>query len=376
MKPIVKIIATSVIVLAAVGMIAYKYVDYIKYPWTRDGLVRAQVIQIVPRLSGELVRVPVRNNQLVKQGDLLFEIDPSAFQTTLNLARAQLDNIRDIVKSLAEQVDVMSAAVAQSEADRNQARFEVEGYAANTENARIELERTKTLLAQGVTDQRDYDNKNTTYQQDLAQLNGAKSNVNRMTADLERSKAALARAVADLGAPGGANPRLRRAEADLELAQLNLDFTKVWAPVDGYITNLQSRIGDSAVANQAIVAVIDPDTFYVEAFFRETFIGNFQNGDRAVVTLMSYPDTPLQGRVESIGWGIAQQNGSTGFQLLPTVKPTFEWIRLAQRIPVTVRIETLPDNIKLRAGTTASVVVMTGTSTDGDRVPPVPRALQ
>ena len=376
MTPIMRIIATSVIVLAAVGMIAYKYVDYIKYPWTRDGLVRAQVIQIVPRLSGELVRVPIRNNQLVKQGDLLFEIDPSTFQTTLNLARAQLDNMRDIVKSLAEQVDVMGAAVAQSEADRNQARFEVEGYAANTENARIELERTKTLLAQGVTDQRDYDNKNTTYQQALAQLNGAKSNVNRMTADLERSKAALARAVADLGAPGGANPRLRRAEADLELAQLNLDFTKVLAPVDGYITNLQSRVGDSAVANQAIVAVIDPDSFYVEAFFRETFVGNFQNGDRAVVTLMSYPDTPLQGRVESIGWGIAQQNGSTGFQLLPTVKPTFEWIRLAQRIPVMVRIEKLPDNIKLRAGTTASVVVITGTSTDGDRVPPVPRALQ
>jgi multidrug resistance efflux pump len=356
--------------------VAYKYVDYIKYPWTRDGLVRAQVIQIVPRLSGELVRVPIRNNQLVKQGDLLFEIDPSTFQTNLNLARAQLDNIHDIVKSLAEQVDVMSAAVAQSEADRNEARFEVEGYAANTENARIELERTKTLLAQGVTDQRDYDNKNTTYQQALAQLNGAKSNVNRMTADLERSKAALARAVADLGAPGGANPRLRRAEADLELAQLNLDFTKVWAPVDGYITNLQSRVGDSAVANQAIVAVIDLDSFYVEAFFRETFIGNFQNGDRAVVTLMSYPDTPLQGRVESIGWGIAQQNGSTGFQLLPTVKPTFEWIRLAQRLPVMVRIEKLPDNIKLRAGTTASVVIITGTSTDGDRVPPVPRALQ
>ena len=376
MKPLVKIITTGVIVLAALGMIAYKYHDYMKYPWTRDGLVRAQVIQIVPRLSGELVRVPIRNNQLVKQGDLLFEIDPSTFQTNLNLARAQLDNMHDIVKSLAEQVDVMSAAVAQSEADRNEARFEVEGYAANTENARIELERIKTLLAQGVTDQRDYDDKNTTYQQALAQLNGAKSNVNRMTADLERSKFALARAVADLGAPGGANPRLRRAEADLELAQLNLDFTKVRAPVDGYITNLQSRVGDSAVANQPMVAVIDPDSFYVEAFFRETFIGNVQNGDRAVITLMSYPDTPLQGRVESIGWGIAQQNGSTGFQLLPTVQPTFEWIRLAQRLPVVVRIEKLPDNIKLRAGTTASVVVITGTSTNDDRVPPVPRALQ
>ena len=105
MKPIVKIITTGVIVLAALGMIAYKYHDYMKYPWTRDGLVRAQVVQIAPRVSGPLVRVPIQNNQLVKKGDLLFEIDPSTFQANVNLARAQFDNMRDIVKSLAEQVD-------------------------------------------------------------------------------------------------------------------------------------------------------------------------------------------------------------------------------------------------------------------------------
>ena len=219
MKPFVKIIVTGAVVLAALGMVTYKYLDYMRYPWTRDGLVRAQVVQIVPRVSGALVQVPIRNNQLVKKGDLLFEIDPSTFQASVNFARAQLDNMRDILKSLAEQVEVMRAGVAQSESDRNQARFEVEGYAANTENARVEMERAKTLLAQGVTDQRDYDNKNTTYQQDLAQLNEAKSHVNQMTAELERSKAALDRAIADLGAVGEANPRLRRAEADLELAQ-------------------------------------------------------------------------------------------------------------------------------------------------------------
>src|SRR5215510_1068407 len=105
MKPIVKIIATGVIVLAALGMIAYKYLDYMKYPWTRAGLVRAQVVQIATRVTGPLVRVPVQNNQLVRKGDLLFEIDPSTFQAAVNLARAQLDNMRDIVKSLAEQVE-------------------------------------------------------------------------------------------------------------------------------------------------------------------------------------------------------------------------------------------------------------------------------
>jgi len=374
MKAFMKIVTTGVIVLAALGMIAYKYQDYVKYPWTRDGTVRAHVVEIVPRLSGEIVRVPVRNNQLVKKGDLLFEIDPRTFQTTVDLARAQLDNMRDIIKSLTDQAEGMKDNVGQREATLSQAKSAVEGSAAEAEDARISFQRSKELLAQGVNTQRDYDNKQTAYQMALAQLSEARAHVSQMTADLAQAKADLARSIADLGTPGENNPRLRRAAADLEAAELNLAFTKVWAPADGYVTNLLLRVGDSAVANQPIMAVIDANSFYVEAFFRETFVEYFQNGDRAVVTLMSYPDTPLEGKIESIGWGIAQQNGTTGFQLLPAVKPTFEWIRLAQRIPVIVRIEA-PDNIKLRAGTTASVVVMTGTGTGGP-VPPVPRALQ
>lgn len=376
MKPIVKIITTGVIVLAALGMIAYKYFDYMKYPWTRDGLVRALVVEIVPRVSGPLVRVPIQNNQLVKKGDLLFEIDPSTFQATVNLARAQLDNMGDIVKSLVEQVEGLKRTVEQRQAEIGEAKFEVEGSAAEVENARVSLGRAKELIAENVNTQRDVDDKSMAYQVAVAKLGADRAKVSQMTAALAQAKADLARGLADLGVIGEHNPRLRRAAADLEIAQLNLDFTKVWAPTDGYVTNLRSGVGDSAVAHQPILAVIDANSFYVQAFFRETFVGNFQKGDRAVVTLMSYPDTPLEGRVDSIGWGIAQQNGSTGFELLPSVKPTFEWIRLAQRLPVAVRIEKLPDNIKLRAGTTASVVVMTGTSTDGDRVPPVPRALQ
>jgi multidrug resistance efflux pump len=376
MKPIMKIITTGVIVLAAIGMIAYKYHDYMKYPWTRDGLVRAQVVQIAPRVSGPLVRVPIQNNQLVKKGDLLFEIDPSTFQANEHLARAQFDNMRDIVKSLVEQVEGLKRTVEQREADINQAKFEVEGSTAEVENARIVLGRAKELFAETVNTQRDVDDKSTAYQVALAELGEARAKVNQMTAALAQAKDDLARGLANLGELGEDNPRLRRAAAELEISQLNLAFTKVWAPTDGYVTNLRSGVGDSAVAHQPMLAVIDANSFYVQAFFRETFVGNFQKGDRAVVTLMSYPDTPLEGSVDSIGWGIAQQNGSTGFELLPSVAPTFEWIRLAQRLPVMVRIEKLPDNIKLRAGTTASVVVITGTSTDGDRVPPLPRALQ
>jgi multidrug resistance efflux pump len=378
MKPIVKIIATGVIGLAALGMLAYKYLDYMKYPWTRDGLVRAQVVQIATRVTGPLVRVPIQNNQLVKKGDLLFEIDPSTFQATVNIARAQLDNMRDIIKSLTEQVDVMARQIGERDAELSQARFEVEGSAADAENARVVYERAEKLLVEGVGAASDADNKAAAYQVALSEWRGARARVSQATDALAQAKDSLARALADLGAPGENNPRLRRAAADLELAQLNLDFTKVRAPVDGYVTNLQLHVGDSAAADQPVLALIDANSFYVQAFFRETFVGNFRNGDRAVVTLMSYPDTPLEARVDSIGWGIAQQNGSTGFEQLPTVQPTFEWIRLAQRLPVMVRIEKVPDNVELRAGTTASVLVITGTSRsrDGDQVPPVPRALQ
>ncbi len=370
-----KIIATSAIVLAAVGMVAYKYQDYMKYPWTRDGLVRAHVVEIIPRVSGEIVRVPVRNNQLVKKGDLLFEIDPRTFQATVDLARAQLDNMHDIVKSLAEQVEGMRDDVGQHEADLNGAKSGVEGAAAEEEDARLSFQRAKDLVASGAISRANFDNRNAAYQTSLAKLTGAKAQVSQMTAALARAKDDLARGIADLGTPGEDNPRLRRAAADLETAQLNLGFTKVRAPTDGYVTNLLLHVGDSAVANQPIMAVIDANSFYVEAFFRETMVESFRNGDRAVVTLMSYPDTPLQGEIESIGWGIAQQNGSSGFQQLPAVQPTFEWIRLAQRIPVIVRIEA-SDKLKLRAGTTASVVVITGTGKDAAQVPPTPLLLQ
>src|SRR5215472_1485347 len=137
MKPIVKIFATGVIGLAALGMIAYKYLDYMKYPWTRDGLVRAQVVQIATRVTGPLVLVPVHNNQLVKKGDLLFEIDPSTFQATVDLARAELDNMRDIVTSLADQVQGLKGTVAGRQTEVSQAKLAVEGSSAEAENQRI-----------------------------------------------------------------------------------------------------------------------------------------------------------------------------------------------------------------------------------------------
>jgi multidrug resistance efflux pump len=103
-----------------------------------------------------------------------------------------------------------------------------------------------------------------------------------------------------------------------------------------------------------------------------------RRGDRAIITLMAYPDVALSGSIDSLGWGIAQSDGSTGYDLLPNISPTFEWIRLAQRVPVRVHLDPIPEGVELRVGTTASVLVMTGTSgTAPDaEAHPAPRALQ
>ncbi len=116
---------------------------------------------------------------------------------------------------------------------------------------------------------------------------------------------------------GESNPQLRLALATIRQAELNLEFTTVRAPADGYVTHLRLRIGSHAVANQPTLALVDTATYWVDAYVKETRIAGIRPGDQAVVTLMTYPDRPLKGVVDSLGWGISQQDGSTAANLLP-----------------------------------------------------------
>jgi len=199
-----------------------------------------------------------------------------------------------------------------------------------------------------------------------------------MRASLSGAKANLAKDKADLGAPGDKNAKVRLAKAEVRSAELNLEFTQVKAPVDGYVTNLNLRLGSQAVENTASLALVDVNSYWVTGFFRENYIEGIRKGDRAIATLMSYRDKPIEGRVDSLGWGIAQDDGSTGFDLLPTISATFEWIRLAQRVPVRIHLAKIPEGVALRVGTTVSVLVMTGTSGSDSKMAAVaaPRALQ
>ena len=151
------------------------------------------------------------------------------------------------------------------------------------------------------------------------------------------------------------------AEANLHAARLDLEFTEVRAPVDGYVTNLLLRYGSQTVANQPALALIDSNSFWVHGYFKETQIKNIRPDNKVVIKLMTWPDIPLEGIVENMGWGIAQQDGAPAADLLPAINPSFDWIRLAQRIPVRIRLTHVPEEVELRVGTTASVFVMTDT---------------
>ena len=148
------------------------------------------------------------------------------------------------------------------------------------------------------------------------------------------------------------------AKANVEEAHLNLEYTKVYAPTNGYITNLNLREGSQVVANTPVVALIDEDSFWIEGYFKETDLVNVGPNDKAVVTLMMHNDIQLEGHIKSIGFGIATQDGSTGNDLLPNVNPNFQWIRLAQRIPIKVELDNVPENLQLRVGMTASLKII------------------
>ena len=157
---------------------------------------------------------------------------------------------------------------------------------------------------------------------------------------------------------------IEAARANLELAQatvkealLNLEYTKVYAPEDGYITNLNLRVGSHVVANSPVVALIDKNSFWIEAYFKETDLKGVNVDNEAQIVLMTHDDVVIEGTVQSIGFGIAKQDGSTGVDLLPNVNPNFQWIRLAQRIPVKIQLDDIPEYIQLRVGMTASVKI-------------------
>jgi RND family efflux transporter MFP subunit len=280
-RNLVGFIATALILIVAVLIGRVLWVHYMDEPWTRDGRVRAEIVNVAPDVSGAVVDLPVKDNQLVKKGDLLMQIDPSHYQIAVEQAQAAVAARR---------------AELQMKRDDAQRRADMDALVVSKESRE---NATHTASAAEAS-----------YQQALAALDAAK---------------------------------------------LNLARTRVVSPVDGYVTNLSVFRGDYATAGAAKLAIVDSHSFWVYGYFEETKLPHVRIGDQAEVRLMS--GGTLQGHVESISRGIYDRDNPQSHELLADVNPTFNWVRLAQRVPVRVEIDAVPDGVVLAAGITCTVVV-------------------
>ncbi len=167
------------------------------------------------------------------------------------------------------------------------------------------------------------------------------------------------------GTAGSAQANVDEAQATLNLARLNLDRTVIRSPANGYVTNLRLRVGDYLSAGQAAVSVVDSDSFWMVGYFEETKLGQIHEGDQVTISLMGY-DQPMIGHVDSIARGIADTNGESAGKGLSNVNPVFTWVRLAQRIPIHIRLSALPPGVILAAGMTGTVHVGEPATFSGD----------
>lgn len=315
------------LILAAAG--AFGWWQYqARYPSTDDAYVQAHIVQIAARISGPLVELAVHNDQRVNKGDLLFAIDPAPFEAAVHEAEAALDQARQSARAAAAAIEA--------------ARARVDQVKAAVENAQSTYARVAQLRKRGDSTQAALDDA-------LAALDQGKANQAAALASLEQARQTL-------GEGGEENAGVRAAAAALERARLNLSYTRVIAPSDGFISNLTTRPGQMVQAGASMFALVEDSSWWVDANFKETDLTRIRPGQPASVQVDMYPDRSINGVVESIGAG----SGAT-FSLLPPENATGNWVKVTQRF--TVRIK-LIDHLHevdrpLRVGASALITVDT-----------------
>jgi membrane fusion protein, multidrug efflux system len=322
-----KILAAAVYAVT-IALALYVTRIYLAYPQTDDAYVRANTVGIAPHISGPIVELPIRDNQRVKKGDLLFIVDPRPYQAELDSAIANVDLTNLQIGALDNSISAAKAKQAQLEADR--------AYDQQY------LARITPLLSENFVTAND--------------VSSAKSKLAASRAAVENAKSEVARAINELGKYGDINARRKAAEATAYKARLNVEYCYVKAPFDGYVTNLNIAVGQYANEGKEVVSLVDDRNWYVLANFRETFLARIRPGMRAEVFLLGYPNLRFRGRVEGVGWALFQDNGAT-VEGLPRVEPTLNWVRLAQRFPVRVTLEDRDARYPFRMGETAVVTI-------------------
>jgi multidrug efflux system membrane fusion protein len=319
---------SGTLVLATVLLGYFIYKLYYANPRTDDAYVHANTAALAAHVSGQIVQLPIRDNQRVKKGDLLFVVDPRPYKLALDTATTKLNLTEIEIKTLKDAIDSAAAQLTQRKID-----------AANAEqylNRIVPLREHDFVTDNDVVEARN-------------KLKAAQAAVASASSEVRKAQDAL-------GMLGDVNQRLRAAQEEIEDARLNSDYCFVRAPFEGYVTNLNISEGQYANVGQPVLTLVDDRNWYVLAYFREDLLDRIRPGMRAEVSLLSYPGKRFQGKVEGIGWGLFQQNGAT-VSGLPNVEETLNWVRLNQRFPVRIILERDDSSHPFRMGQTAIVTI-------------------
>jgi multidrug resistance efflux pump len=321
----------AAIIVGAIAASAFVYVELYRHPRTDDAYVRANVVGIAAHVGGPIVALPIVDNQSVREGDLLFVVDPRPYELELERARAELLVTDKEIEGYARSIEAAAALVREREADAR--------YAADY------LSRVEPLLERRfVTPD---------------QVEDARTRKRAAEALAARSRHERDRAIAELADYEDGNARRRAALARVRDAELDVGYCYVRAPFDGYVTNLNIAVGQYANVGREVIALVDNRRWYVLANFKETYLEDIVPGDRAEVYLLAYPGTPFSGVVQGIGWALHQENGAT-VGVLPQVDPNLDWVRLAQRFPVRIALDPPDPARPYRMGATAIVTIRGG----------------
>jgi membrane fusion protein, multidrug efflux system len=304
---------------------------YYVHPRTDDAYVRANTVGVAPQVSGTIVELPVRDNQHVKKGDLLFVVDPRPYQAELDLANAEVA-LTDL------QIGALNHAIAAARARQEKAQ-------ADADYDRQYLSRIVPLLKEEFVTPN--------------QVVDARSKLKESQAAIDDARNQVGQAEKELGQYGDINARQSAAKARAYKARLNIEYCYVRAQFDAFVTNLNISVGQYANEGKEVLNLVDNRTWYVIANFRETFLPFIANGMTAQVYLLAYPNQRFHGVVEGVGWALYQENGAT-VAGLPNVAPTLNWVRLAQRFPVRITLDGREPEFPFRMGATAVVTIEGG----------------
>jgi multidrug resistance efflux pump len=313
-------------------------------PFTTDAYVQAYVVQVAARVEGQVVGVYVQENQAVKKDELLFEIDPRPFEYRVALLEAK-------------RVDAIQQ-VAQMESELAAAKAEDVRLVAEETYARTVYDQEAAIYKQKATTDRKYVDA-------VQRYNAAQAARQRGVAQTHKAEQALAARI------GEEHALVAAVRAQLEEAKLNLEWTRIYAPANGYVTNVQLRVGAYVHVGMPVITCIDGDQWWVVANYRENSLENLRPGQPVGLTFNTYPGRIFHGVVQTVGWGVDEGQGSPSGNL-PAIQEPKNWIRLAQRFQVRITPE-LPDGYPLRVGATASAAVYTQ---DGYWLNPVTRFWQ